>query len=121
MPNTSKGGGISRKIVNSDDRRKIRSILQEITIPETMGLIVRTAGLNKTKNEISNDITNTINVWEEIKSKAVKSIAPALVYEEGDIIKRALRDIFDNETKNVIVEGNEGYQKTKNFIKLFAF
>jgi len=118
MPNTSKGGGISRKIVNSSDRSKIRSILKEITIPDSMGLIVRTAGLNKTKNEISSDITNTINVWEEIKSKAVKSIAPALVYEEGDIIKRALRDLYDNDTNNVIVDGNEGYQKTKNFMKL---
>ena len=118
MPNTPKGGGISRKIANSDDRKKIRSILQQITIPETMGMIVRTAGLNKTKNEINNDVTNTIGVWEEIKDKAVKSNAPALVYEEGDIIKRALRDIYDNETRNVIVEGNEGYQKAKNFMKL---
>ena len=118
MPNTPKGGGISRKIVNSDDRRKIRKILQEIKIPEKMGLIVRTAGLNKTKNELDNDIKNTVSVWEEIKTKAVKSIAPSLVYEEGDIIKRALRDIFDSETNNVIVDGNEGYQKTKNFMKL---
>ena len=118
MPNTSKGGGISRKIVNSDDRKKIRNILQEITIPETMGLIVRTAGLNKTKNEINNDLTNTISVWDEIKDKAIKSNAPALVHEEGDVIKRALRDIYDNDTQNVIVEGNEGYQKAKNFMKL---
>jgi len=118
MPNTPKGGGISRKIVNSDDRKKIRNILHEIDIPESMGLIVRTAGLNKTKNEIKNDVSQTITVWEEIKDKAVKSNAPALVYEEGDIIKRALRDIYDNETQKVIVEGNEGYQKAKNFMKL---
>ena len=118
MPNTPKGGGISRKIVNSDDRKKIRNILHEIDIPESMGLIVRTAGLNKTKNEIKNDVSQTIAVWEEIKDKAVKSNAPALVYEEGDIIKRALRDIYDNETQKVIVEGNEGYQKAKNFMKL---
>jgi len=118
MPNTPKGGGISRKIINSDDRKKIRNILQEITIPETMGLIVRTAGLNKTKNEINNDLTNTISVWEEIKDKAIKSNAPALVHEEGDVIKRALRDIYDNDTQNVIVEGNDGYQKAKNFMKL---
>ena len=118
MPNTAKGGGISRKIFNPDDRKKIRSILQEIKIPESMGLIVRTAGLNKTKNEIEKDVANTINTWEEIKAKAVNSIAPALVYEEGDIIKRALRDIYDNETNNVIVDGNEGYQKTKSFMKL---
>ena len=118
MPNTSKGGGISRKIINSDDRRKIRKILQEIEVPDSMGLIVRTAGLNKTKNELEKDISSTISVWEEIKTKAVKSIAPSLIYEEGDIIKRALRDIYDNETNNVIVDGNEGYQKTKNFMKI---
>jgi ribonuclease E len=118
MPNTSKGGGISRKIINSDDRRKIRKILQEIEIPDSMGLIVRTAGLNKTKNELEKDISSTISVWEEIKAKAVNSIAPSLIYEEGDIIKRALRDIYDNDTNNVIVDGNEGYQKTKSFMKI---
>ncbi len=118
MPNTPKGGGISRKIVNSDDRKKIRSMLHEINIPESMGLIIRTAGLNKTKNELNKDISNTISIWEEIKAKAIKSIAPALVYEEGDIIKRTLRDIYDNDTNNVIVEGNEAYQRAKNFMKL---
>jgi len=118
MPNTPKGGGISRKITNSDSRKKIRNILQEIEIPESMGLIVRTAGLNRTKNELSKDISNTISEWEKIKDTTVQSVAPALIYEEGDIIKRALRDIYDNETKNVVVEGNEGYQKAKNFMKI---
>ena len=120
MPNTPKGGGISRKIINSNDRKKIRNILQEIKIPETMGLIVRTAGLNKTKNELNKDISNTINIWEEIKEKAVKSIAPSLVYEEGDLIKRAIRDMYDNQTNNVIVDGNEGYQKAKSFMKFLT-
>jgi len=119
MPNTPKGGGISRKITNSDDRRKIRDILKEIKIPETMGLIVRTAGLNKTKNEVSKDILNTISEWEKIKEKAMQSIAPSLVYEEGDIIKRAIRDVYNSETKSIIVDGNEGYQKAKNFMKFF--
>jgi len=118
MPNTPKGGGISRKIVNSDDRKKIRKILQEIKIPPTMGLIVRTAGLNKTKNELNKDVLNTIKTWEEIKDRTIKSIAPSLVYEEGDVIKRALRDIYDSSTNNVIVDGNEGYQKAKNFMKI---
>jgi len=117
MPNTPKGGGISRKIVNSEDRKKIRKILQEIEIPPTMGLIVRTAGLNKTKNELNNDVVNIIRTWEEIKKKTVMSIAPSLVYEEGDLIKRAIRDIYDNNTNNIIVDGNEGYQKAKNFMK----
>jgi len=118
MPNTSKAGGISRKIINPDDRKKIRNILQDIKIPENMGLIVRTAGLNKTKNELNKDVLSTISVWEEIKEKAVKSIAPSLVYEEGDLIKRAIRDVFDNDTKNIIVDGNDGYQKTKSFMKI---
>ena len=117
MPNTPKGGGISRKIFNSSDRQKIRSILNDIEIPNSMGVIVRTAGANKTKNEIEKDFKNTLKTWEEIKEKALESNAPSLVYEEGDIIKRTLRDTYDNETKNVYVEGNEAYQKAKKFMK----
>ena len=117
MPNTPKGGGISRKIFNSSDRQKIRNILNEIEIPESMGVIVRTAGSNKTKNEIEKDFQNTLKTWEEIKEKALDSNAPSLVYEEGDIIKRTLRDTYDNDTKNVYVEGNDAYQKAKKFMK----
>jgi ribonuclease E len=83
-----------------------------------MGLIIRTAGLNKTKNELNKDVSNTIGAWEQIKNNAMTSIAPALVYEEGDIIKRALRDIYDNDTQKIIIEGNEGYQRAKNFMKI---
>jgi ribonuclease E len=117
MPNTAKGGGISRKIFNSSDRQKIRNILNEIDIPRSMGVIIRTAGANKTKNEIEKDFQNTIKTWEEIKNKALNSSAPSLVYEEGDIIKRTLRDTYDNETTNVYVDGNEAYQKAKKFMK----
>ncbi len=117
MPNTPKGGGISRKIFNSNDRQKIRNILNDIEIPKSMGVIVRTAGANKTKNEIEKDFQNTLKTWEEIKEKALESNAPSLVYEEGDIIKRTLRDTYDNETKNVYVEGNDAYQKAKKFMK----
>ncbi len=117
MPNTPKGGGISRKIFNSSDRQKIRSILNEIEIPSSMGVIVRTAGANKTKNEIEKDFKNTLKTWEEIRDKAVNSNAPSLVYEEGDIIKRTLRDTYDNDTKNVYIDGNEAYQKAKKFMK----
>ncbi len=117
MPNTPKGGGISRKIFNSTDRQKIRNILNEIEIPKSMGVIVRTAGANKTRNEIEKDFQNTLKTWEEIKDKALDSNAPSLVYEEGDIIKRTLRDTYDNDTKNVYVEGNEAYQKAKKFMK----
>ena len=117
MPNTPKGGGISRKIFNSSDRQKMRNILNEIEIPKSMGVIVRTAGANKTKNEIEKDFQNTLKTWEEIKEKALDSNAPSLVYEEGDIIKRTLRDIYDNDTKNIYIEGNEAYQKAKKFMK----
>ena len=119
MPNTAKGGGISRKIFNYEDRNRIREILKNIDIPSKMGLIVRTAGARKTKNEINNDLQNTIGLWENIKDKAINSTAPLLIHEEGDVIKRALRDIYDNETKYIHVEGNEGYQKAKSFMKEF--
>ena len=117
MPNTPKGGGISRKIFNSSDRQTIKAILNEINIPKSMGVIVRTAGANKTKNEIEKDFQNTLKTWEDIRDKALDSNAPSLVYEEGDIIKRTLRDIYDNDTKNVYIEGNEAYQKAKKFMK----
>ena len=118
MPNTPKGGGISRKIFNPNDRKKIRSILNEIEIPNEMGLIVRTAGSNKTKNEINHDLQNLINVWNSIKDTAINSIAPTLIHQESEIIKRTLRDMYDEDTKNIIVEGNEGYKKAQNFMKM---
>jgi len=118
MPNTPKGGGISRKIFNPGDRKKIRLILNEIKIPKEMGLIVRTAGSNKTKNEISFDLENLLKVWDSIKENAMNAIAPSLIHHEDDIIKRTLRDIYDDETKNIIIEGNEGYLKAKNFMKI---
>ena len=117
MPNTAKGGGISRKIFSSSDRQKIRSILNEIEIPNSMGVIVRTAGADKTKNEIEKDFQNTLKTWEKIKEKALDSNAPSLVYEEGDIIKRSLRDTYDKDTKNIYIEGSEAYQKAKKFMK----
>ena len=118
MPNTAKGGGISRKIFNPSDRKKIRSILNEIEIPKEMGLIVRTAGSNKTKNEINHDLTTLINTWNQIKDNALNSIAPSLIHQESEIIKRTLRDMYDENTKSVIIEGNEGYKKAQNFMKM---
>ena len=118
MPNTPKGGGISRKIFYPAERKKIRNILNQIEIPKEMGIIVRTAGSNKTKNEIDNDLKNLTTVWSSIKENAMNSIAPSLIHQESDIIKRALRDMYDEETQNVIIEGNEGYQKAKNYMKL---
>jgi ribonuclease E len=118
MPNTPKGGGISRKIFNPADRKKIRTILNEIEIPKEMGLIVRTAGSNKTKNEISNDLDTLIKTWGQIKDTAINSIAPSLIHQESEIIKRTLRDMFDDNTKNIIIEGNEGYKKAQTFMKM---
>ncbi len=118
MPNTAKGGGISRKIFNPGDRKKIRNILNEIEIPKAMGIIVRTAGSNKTKNEIDGDLKNLITIWDSIKSNAMNSMAPSLIHQESDIIKRSIRDMYDDDTQNIIVEGNEGYQKAKNYMKL---
>ena len=118
MPNTPKGGGISRKIFNPGDRKKIRAILNQIIIPKEMGIIVRTAGANKTKNEIEKDLENLIKIWETIKENAMNSIAPCLIHKESEIIKRTLRDMYDEDTKSIIVEGNDGYQKAKNFMKM---
>ena len=117
MPNTPKGGGISRKIFNPADRKKIRNILNEIEIPKEMGLIVRTAGSNKTKNEINHDLTTLINSWNQIKDNAINSIAPSLIHQESEIIKRTLRDMYDENTQSIFVEGNDGYKKAQNFMK----
>ncbi len=117
MPNTSKGGGISRKIFNPIERKKIRQILNLIEIPKEMGLIVRTAGSNKTKNDIEADLKNSIKAWEEIKKIAMDSLAPSLIFQESDIIKRSIRDMVDDDIQNIFVEGNEGYQKAKEYIK----
>ncbi len=118
MPNTPKGGGISRKIFNPADRKKIRSILNEIEIPKEMGLIVRTAGSNKTKNEINHDLETLIKSWNQIKDNAINAIAPSLIHQESEIINRTLRDMYDENTKSIIVEGNEGYKKAQNFMKM---
>jgi len=118
MPNTAKGGGISRKIFNPGERKKIRVILNEIEVPKEMGIIVRTAGLNKTKNEINNDLKNLISIWNSIKENAMNAIAPTLIHQESDIIRRSIRDMYDDETQSIIIEGNEGYQKAKNYMKL---
>jgi len=118
MPNTPKGGGISRKIFNPGERKKIRGILNQIIVPKEMGLIVRTAGSNKTKNEIDHDLRALIKTWNTIKDVALNSIAPALIHQESEIIKRTLRDMFDQDTKNIFIEGNEGYKKAQSFMKI---
>lgn len=120
MPNTAKGGGISRKIFNSQDRKNIRGIIKELTIPETMGLIVRTAGAKKTQNEIKNDLDVLVQIWEQIKEKTLTSNAPALIHEEGDIIYRTIRDFFSNDIKEVTVDGEKGFDKAKKYAGIIA-
>ena len=120
MPNTAKGGGISRKIFNSQDRKNIRGIIKELTIPETMGLIVRTAGAKKTQNEIKNDLDVLVQIWEEIKEKTLTSNAPTLIHEEGDVIYRTIRDFFSNDIKEVTVDGAKGFDKAKKYAEIIA-
>ena len=117
MPNTSHGGGISRKISNAGDRKRLKSIMSELTLPKTMGCIVRTAGLQRTKVEIKRDFDYLARLWDGIREKTLESSAPALVYGDSDLIKRAIRDIYNKDIDEVIVEGDEGYRQAKDFMK----
>jgi ribonuclease E len=105
MPNTARGGGISRKITNAADRKKLKEIAAEMEVPEGAGLIIRTAGSQRTLAEIKRDYEYLQRLWEQIRELTLKSIAPAKIYEEGDIIKRSIRDLYSKEIDEVIVEG----------------
>ena len=118
MPNTSHGGGISRKISNGADRKRLKSIMTDLKLPTTMGLIVRTAGLSRTKTEIKRDFDYLARLWDEIREKTLKSSAPALIYRDSDLIKRAIRDLYHREIDEVVVEGDEGYKAARGFMKL---
>jgi ribonuclease E len=118
MPNTSHGGGISRKISNGADRKRLKSIMSDLNLPKTMGLIVRTAGLSRTKTEIKRDFDYLARLWDEIRERTLKSTAPALVYRDSDLIKRAIRDLYNRDIDEVIVEGEEGYKAARGFMKL---
>ncbi len=118
MPNTSHGGGISRKISNGADRKRLKSIMSDLNLPQTMGLIVRTAGLERTKVEIRRDFDYLARLWSEIREKTLGSSAPALVYRDSDLIKRAIRDLYHKEIDEVIVEGEDGYKAARGFMKL---
>lgn len=117
MPNTAKGGGISRKIYSSSDRKKMKEIINDLELPKTMGLIVRTAGANKTKNEIKDDLTNLLGTWEEIRKKTLKSIAPNTIYEEEDLIARAIRDFYSKDIDSIIVDGDKAFEAAKKYAK----
>ena len=118
MPNTERGGGISRKITNAADRKKLKEIAQEIEVPRGAGLIVRTAGARRTKPEIKRDYEYLLRLWEQIRELTLKSIAPAKIYEEGDLIKRSIRDLYSRDIDEVLVEGERGYRIAKDFMKM---
>lgn len=118
MPNTARGGGISRKITNAVDRKKLKEIANELDVPKGAGLIVRTAGAKRTKAEIKRDYEYLQRMWEQIRELTLKSIAPAKIYEEGDLIKRSIRDLYNREIDEVLVEGERGYRIAKDFMKM---
>ena len=118
MPNTARGGGISRKITNAADRKKLKEIATEMDVPTGAGLIVRTAGAKRTKSEIKRDYEYLQRMWEQIRELTLKSIAPAKIYEEGDLIKRSIRDLYSREIDEVLVEGDRGYRNAKDFMKM---
>lgn len=118
MPNTAHGGGISRKISSAADRKRLKTIMAEMKLPASMGCIVRTAGLQRTKTEIKRDFDYLARLWDEIREKTLQSSAPALVYGDSDLMKRAIRDIYNKDIDEVIVEGDDGYRQAKDFMKL---
>jgi len=118
MPNTTHGGGISRKISNAADRKRLKTIMSELNLPSSMGCIVRTAGLQRTKTEIKRDFDYLARLWDDIRETTLKSQAPALVNEDSDLIKRAIRDIYNRDIDEVLVEGEAGYRKARDFMKL---
>ncbi|QGY79581.1 Rne/Rng family ribonuclease [Sphingorhabdus lacus] len=118
MPNTSHGGGISRKIHSAADRKRLKSIISDLTLPSTMGCIIRTAGLARTKPEIKRDFDYLARLWDEIRERTLRGAAPMLIHTDSDLIKRAIRDIYNKDIEEVFVEGPEGYKAAKDFMKL---
>ncbi|MCG7394214.1 Rne/Rng family ribonuclease [Microvirga sp. ACRRW] len=118
MPNTGRGGGISRKITNAADRKRLKEIAQELEVPEGMGIILRTAGASRTKPEIKRDYEYLMRLWESVRELTLNSAAPALVYEEGSLIKRAIRDLYNKEIDDIMVSGEEGYREAKDFMRM---
>ena len=118
MPNTARGGGISRKITNLADRKRLKEIARELEVPQGMGVILRTAGANRTKVEIKRDFEYLMRLWDNVRTLTLKSTAPALVYEEGSLIKRSIRDLYNKDISEIIVSGEEGYREAKDFMKM---
>ena len=118
MPNTPRGGGVSRKITNVGDRRRLKDLMSDLEVPDGMGVIVRTAGSERSKPEIKRDFEYLLRLWDEIRDLTLKSTAPALIYEEGNLIKRAIRDLYARDIEEVLVDGEEGYRTAKTFMKM---
>nr|MEA2798552.1 ribonuclease [Phenylobacterium sp.] len=118
MPNTARGGGISRKIETATDRRRLKGIVQSLDVPQGMGLIVRTAGAKRTKAEIKRDYEYLMRLWETVRNLTLQSTAPALVYEEGSLIKRSVRDLYNKDIDEVLVSGEDGYREAKDFMRM---
>ncbi len=118
MPNTARGGGISRKITSMDDRRRLKEIAQDLEVPEGMGVILRTAGASRTKIEVKRDFEYLLRVWETVRDLTLKSTAPKLVYEEGSLVKRSLRDLYTKEIDEILVAGQDAYQEAKEFMRM---
>ncbi len=118
MPNTGRGGGISRKITNAADRKRLKEIAQELEVPEGMGIILRTAGASRTKPEIKRDYEYLMRLWESVRELTLTSSAPALVYEEGSLIKRAIRDLYNKDIDDILVSGEDGYREAKDFMRM---
>ncbi|MCR9255423.1 MAG: Rne/Rng family ribonuclease [Alphaproteobacteria bacterium] len=117
MPNTARGGGVSRKITNANDRKRIKQIVDDLDVPEGMAVIVRTAGSERSKAEIKRDFDYLMRLWEQIRNDTLSSVAPAMIYEEGSLIKRSLRDVYTSDVEEVLVDGDEGYKTAKDFMK----
>ena len=118
MPNTDRGGGISRKITNQTDRKRLRTIANDLDVPEGMGVILRTAGASRTKTEIKRDFEYLMRLWENVRDLTLKSSAPALVYEEGSLLKRSIRDLYNKDIDQILVAGEQGYREAKDFMRM---
>ncbi|MCC5779687.1 Rne/Rng family ribonuclease [Nitratireductor sp. B36] len=118
MPNTARGGGISRKITNVQDRKRLKDVVKQLDVPQGMGVILRTAGANRTKAEIKRDYDYLMRLWEKVRTLTLESTAPALVYEEGSLIKRSVRDLYNKDIGEVLVAGEEGYREAKDFMRM---
>src|SRR5690606_33805182 len=118
MPNSPRAGGVSRKIANYKDRAKMKEILDELSIPQGMSVIVRTAGVSRTKAEVKRDLDYLMRLWDTIREDTLKSTAPAMIYEEADLIKRAIRDLYARDVEDIYVSGEEGYKTARSFMKM---